>query len=204
MTIWFTSDQHFNHGNIIKYTNRPFDDVEQMDAEQIHRWNEKVKLNDTVYHLGDFALARREQAYRYFGQLNGRIKVLAYPWHHDKRWLPNHYGPVDIISASNWRIELLPPMVVLELRQYSDGKYPRALVLCHYQIKKWERKHYDSWHLFGHSHGKVKGEGLSFDVGVDCWGFAPIPLHKVAEIMEEKEKEAIEQPFPYPAFSKQT
>ena len=54
--IFFTSDTHFNHKAIISYCSRPFESVEEMNDRLIDNWNQVVKPNDTVYHLGDFAL----------------------------------------------------------------------------------------------------------------------------------------------------
>lgn len=51
--VFFTSDLHFGHENVIKFDNRPFRSVEEMDAELISRWNNKVKKGDLVYVLGD-------------------------------------------------------------------------------------------------------------------------------------------------------
>ena len=59
--IYFTSDHHFGHENIIKFCDRPFRSVEEMDQTLIERWNEKVKPEDEVYHLGDFSLAKDPQ-----------------------------------------------------------------------------------------------------------------------------------------------
>lgn len=198
MTIWFTGDQHFGHINIIKYANRPFASIEEHDAMIIERHNEVVGPDDVVYNLGDVCLGRGKEAQHYFSQLNGQIQVLGYPWHHDKRWLPKlfasisqvHFGESPYSSKGGiYAVEILLPMVILEFKEFSKTKFPKAIVLCHYQIARWDRRHYNSWHLFGHSHGKVSGEGLSFDVGVDCWDFAPVPLYKVAEIMKERENE---------------
>ena len=56
MTIFFTSDHHFGHYNVIKYCNRPFTSAQQMDEIMILRWNETVLPDDEVYYLGDFAM----------------------------------------------------------------------------------------------------------------------------------------------------
>lgn len=59
MNIFFTSDTHFGHNNIIKLSNRPFSSVEEMNEGLIERWNDVVGAEDIVYHLGDFSLKIR-------------------------------------------------------------------------------------------------------------------------------------------------
>jgi len=185
VTLWFTSDHHFGHENIIKYCNRPFKTVDEMDEMLIANWNAVVKPTDTVYHLGDFCLFGYDAAQKYFSQLNGIIRVLRYTWHHDKRWIPE-YGDmlVGLRSKSGSIVTFHPPMVVLEFPEYGNGKHPKALVLCHYPLSVWDRKHYGAWHLFGHSHGQHIVGGLSLDVGVDNFDFQPVHLENVAHIME--------------------
>lgn len=198
--VWFTADQHFGHANIIKFCERPYDYVEQMDDALIAKWNAVVGPEDVVFHLGDFTLGGTEVAERYFGQVQGRIGILANEWHHDKRWIDQHlyqyYPPRGIQvesgvvkSASGYGVELLPPMVVFEMPWHKDGKHPLAITLCHYPLAEWDRKHYGAWHLHGHSHGKhqhnYKPDELAFilDVGVDAMGGFPINLGGVLEMM---------------------
>lgn len=61
--IWFTSDTHFGHTNIIEYCNRPFSCIEEMNGKIINNINSKVKHNDILYHLGDFSF-RNHKSYR--------------------------------------------------------------------------------------------------------------------------------------------
>ena len=174
--IWFTSDHHFGHENIIKYCNRPFDTVEEMDTKLIDNWNMVVEPSDTVYHLADFTLGNAKLAQSYFSRLNGSINILSNSWHHDGRWLPGDY-----FSNSYTEVIKLPPMVVLEIPQCKG--YPIAITLCHYPLERWDRKHYGSIHLHGHCHGKLPRSPFRIDVGVDAQDYCPVSLSDVLEMV---------------------
>jgi calcineurin-like phosphoesterase family protein len=186
MGVFFTSDQHFGHENIIKYCHRPFGSVDDMDDEMVECWNLVVKPTDTVYHLGDFTLLGKDAAASYFRRLNGTINVLRNGWHHDKRWLPAYPDITTSVCHSRQGIPvtIADPLIVLEFPEYGDGKYPKPIVLCHYPIAEWDRKHYGAWHLHGHSHGNHQGEGLIWDIGVDNTRFYPVSLERVAREMD--------------------
>ena len=88
--IWFISDTHFYHANIIRYCNRPWnngkddagnivvteDNVEQMNNEMVRRWNSIVSKDDIVWHLGDFSFGGKENLEKIFPQLNGKINLV--------------------------------------------------------------------------------------------------------------------------------
>ena len=160
MTIYFTSDLHFGHKNIIHLSNRPFDSIEQMNEELIKRFNSKVKPGDTVYDLGDFSFKNPKE---YLEQLNGNIIRIKGSHDHD---------------IKEPRMLVIKPDEVVD--EYGD---PVVITLCHYAMRSWEKSHYGSWALFGHHHGMLEPYGLSFDVGVDCWNYYPVSLDEVAEKM---------------------
>ena len=70
-TFFFTADEHYGHANIIKYCDRPFASVEEMDAEIIKRHNELVGPQDVVLHAGDFTLMKKSFAENYIKRLYG-------------------------------------------------------------------------------------------------------------------------------------
>jgi calcineurin-like phosphoesterase family protein len=149
---FITSDTHFGHANIIKYSNRPFSSVQEMDEELIARWNAKVPKNAVVYHLGDFAFAPSGRIHEILRQLNGRIRLL---WgNHDKsikkdKVLQNYF---------EW------------IKDYYESSTPDGtkVVMCHYAFMVWNKSHYGAWNLHGHSHGSLKDEGIRrLDIGVD-------------------------------------
>jgi calcineurin-like phosphoesterase family protein len=164
--IFVSADQHFGHDNVRAYCNRDFKNIDDMDEALINAWNKVIKPDDLVYHLGDFTLGGRLDAERYFGRLNGYIRVLGNPWHHDKRWLPPYNGYSNYFSGSGNMVKIEQPIVVLEDVEQIDGRGVPA-VLCHYAFEIWERRHYNSLHFHGHSHSRLPIVANRLDVGVD-------------------------------------
>ena len=76
MSIFFISDTHFNHFNVIRYCDRPFKTVEEMNETIIKRWNMMVNKDDIVYHLGDFAFSNKEATQEIVSRLNGKIRLI--------------------------------------------------------------------------------------------------------------------------------
>lgn len=74
--IWFISDTHFGHTNILQYEAdaRPFKTIEEMNEVIIDKWNDTVHCNDTIYHLGDFCFGRNNIAIA--GRLHGKKRLI--------------------------------------------------------------------------------------------------------------------------------
>jgi len=150
--IWFTSDTHFGHKNIIKYCNRPFSNVEEMNETFIANWNQVVSEKDTVYHLGDFSMGNPIQ---YLKRLKGRIHLVR----------GNHDKPKDFIGL----VESFNCIKTLKCNNL-------YIVLCHYPLRSWDRKCHGSYHAYGHVHGTEPKFCMSYDVGVDNNSYTPINL----------------------------
>lgn len=163
--IWFTSDQHYNHAKSIIFGNRPYRDVEEMNEGLIKNHNECVHKNDTCYMLGDFGFGRLEDLKKIRYRLNGKLHLI----------LGNHCFKNKLDKVS-WFTS------VSVLKEININK--QHITLCHYSMRVWNRSHYNSQHLFGHSHGKLEGQGKSFDVGVDCNSYRPISFEEVQEKMK--------------------
>lgn len=168
--VFFTSDTHFNHQRVVELSKRPFSSVEEMNEAIIERWNSRVKRGDRVYHLGDFALGRTQDAASIARRLNGQIFLLR--GNHDK--VAEHKLVRDrfIWIKDYFRLKV--------------GDQP--IVLCHYAFRTWNEIHYGSWNLHGHSHGSLEeSENLpQCDVGVDCWDFYPASYGEIASVMATK------------------
>jgi len=173
--IFFTSDHHFGHTNILKFCNRPFATIEEMNEELIKRWNEKIKPGDEVYHLGDFALTTNEAFKEIVDRLNGTIYLIV----------GNHEG-----SALNnrKRFKWIKEYFELKVQDEDCKNGVQRIILLHYAMRVWRGDYRGSWHLYGHSHNNLadKEDSLSFDIGVDCHHFYPLAYDEVKEIMKKK------------------
>ena len=193
MKTFVISDLHLGHANILRYSNRPYWTIEEMDSAIIFAWNDVVEDNDVVYVLGDFCLGDFDSASKYFRMLNGDIRVLYNYWHHDKRWMKDVEG-IGIWKAtvqSGSIISLVDQIVVIE--KDVGEEHPEVTVLCHYPFEIWDRKHYGATHLFGHIHSKdgYMENSMRLDVGVDnllhMFGSpAPIEIDNANYIMRSK------------------
>ena len=163
MTTFFTADQHFSHANIIKYCNRPFCDVAEMNKELIANWNSCVQPNDEVFVLGDFVFGGSFESIVF--RLNGQIGLI----------LGDHDRPAREIDRKVF--------ILGKLYEFKAGSV--SITLCHYALRTWPKSHYNSWSLYGHSHGRLVPEGKSLDVGVDVNSrFVPYSLAEIEKIME--------------------
>ena len=175
MNIFFTADHHFNHKRIIEYCSRFFKDVSEMNEILIQKWNSKIKPEDIVYHLGDFAFGYFEDQLNILKRLNGSINFV--PGSHDKN-LPETVEAFNKERGATFH-KILGPMATVCVEK-------TEITLCHYSMRTWPKSHYGTWHLFGHSHGKLEGWGKSFDIGVDAWHFEPLSIQEVGKVMASR------------------
>ena len=140
--ICLVADTHFNHENIIKYCNRPFKDIEEMNESIIENWNSVIKKDDIVYHLGDFGFGSLEDLKQIFDRLNGKKYLIM--GNHDLRYGKNFFiklGFIQVYKKGSCQIDNLllthyPKKVEIgifnyyghihndpEEEQYKDGKH---------------------------------------------------------------------------------
>lgn len=86
MKTFFTADTHFGHANIIKYCDRPFADVPEMNAELLERINSTVSSKDRLVILGDIVMGKLEDNLKCLADIRAAELVLL-PGNHD-RWSP--------------------------------------------------------------------------------------------------------------------
>jgi len=153
---YFISDPHFGHKNIIKYANRPFTSVDEMDETIIKNWNGMIGKTDEVYILGDVSLTNSERTKEILNRLNGRLYLIK----------GNHEKSVMSSKENRDRFEWIKDYY--ELKYEYNGKR-NMIVMCHYAMRVWNKSHHGAYHLYGHSHDSLEYEqwGKSMDVGID-------------------------------------
>ena len=160
MTLYFTSDQHFGHPGARSLYRRPFASVPEMDRQMIERWNSVVQPRDEVWHLGDFAVRQSpERIASLLTELNGR-----------KHLVVGNNDDAAVTACAGWS------SVQAYVEVMIDGT---LLVLCHYPFRTWRDMGKGTINLHGHSHGRLKPQPRQIDVGVDVWGFQPVPIQSV-------------------------
>lgn len=183
---WFSSDWHFGHHNIIRYSNRPFKDANEMDETIIGNINSLVKSNDTLWFLGDFCFGPREpdgfirKAEGYRQKINCNNIILIWG-NHD----PN---PFSRHRDDRRKAEAFRHMFIEDYSLRNTTILGQNISLCHYAMKVWDKSHHGAWHLYGHSHGSLPDDpnSLSFDCGIDCHNYKPLSFNEVQSLMHKK------------------
>jgi len=177
---YFFSDPHFNHANIIKYCNRPFSSVEEMNTVIIDNINAVVGPGDILWCLGDWVFGRNkaENAKKFLERITcGTVNLI---WgNHDKKR--------DMRGLFNQEHDMYTVRV-------QDRGEKQSIVLCHYAMRIWNKSHHGVWHLYGHSHGTLPDDpnSMSFDVGVDCHDYKPLSFDDIKKIMSQKQFQPID------------
>lgn len=183
--VHFTSDLHVFHKNILKYSNRPFSTVEEMNKALINNWNSVVKPTDHVFHLGDFAFCRIGEIKNILLQLNGYKHFIL--GNHDQEIIDN-------------KESLINEGFLDEIEYYKEITVDnQKIVLFHYGCRVWNKSHYGSWLLYGHSHSTLPPFNKSVDVGVDAnfilngkTEYRPYSFYEIKDFMKNRKMEAVD------------
>ena len=185
--IYFTSDGHANHENIIKFCKRPFENIQEMNQELIRKWNEKVPKDGIVFHLGDFSWGGYNAWKDFREQLNGDI-ILIKGNHDIKNLTPQAVGLFKHVTQQMF--------IEIEGRKVYLNHVP---FLCYggtYRDQKGL-----VYQLFGHVHlSNIKERNTGrdcercyqmlfptqYDVGVDFNDFTPISWYEVNKRISEQ------------------
>lgn len=176
--LFFTSDTHFGHRNIIKYCQRPFSSVDEMDEMLISNWNSVVEPDAIVFHLGDFAMGGPKEWDKILQRLNGRIFLIA--GNHD----------LKTVSKGITRFEDVAMQIVLNIKG-------QRIYLNHYPFLCYSGVNHNAWQLFGHVHSNTFNDNndsprlkmllpTQYDVGVDYNNFTPVSFNQIKKIIKKQ------------------
>lgn len=175
--LFFTSDFHMFHHNVLRFDNRPFVDVNEMHDVLEKKWNEVVSPDDIVIYLGDLSFARREDKEfvdDMLQRLNGKIHFI----------LGNHDKFEEVRKMT--RFETVQDYLEVRVK---DEKAEILFCTMHYPIYSWNKKHHGSYMVHGHCHGNLHhGEEASFyegrrviDVGCMLHDYKPVSYTEIID-----------------------
>lgn len=173
--VYFTADLHLGHRNIIKYCNRPFSSVEEMNQTLIDNINETVKEEDTLVCLGDVAMCSKSELRKWLSQIKCQDRHLLLGNHDRMSHMLEHFHPLNITDHKYWHIEVpwsskywtfwcshIPynenkPDTRGFLRPSMPEGMPPDFILCGHVHERWK-------------HNSLK----NINVGVDQWDMKPV------------------------------
>lgn len=206
---WFTSDLHLGHQNVIKYCNRPYDSVDEMNEDIIRRINSLVGNDDDLYIVGDVCMGKIHETLELIKQING-LKILIVG-NHDRPW-----GEFDddlrLIESEPhpWYDRYREAGFVNISGHLSFPLTSRSILteVCHlpYRGEVEAERHDDkhdarkledegNWLVHGHTHGLWRQRGRMIDVGIDAWGGWPVSFAQVEYLIDNGENNR--EPIPW-------
>ena len=168
--VHFISDTHFDHRNILRYCNRPFNSIRQMNQTLVENWCNSVRKNEKVFFLGDMSYGKDRRPIDYWlGKLTGKISYIR--GNHDKdiinhaTVIHSHYG----IKYNNYQFLLM-----------HDPHRPNG---------------YDGWIIHGDKHNNnlkdypfVNQKNKTVNVCTELVDYVPISLDRIIELIETGRK----------------
>jgi len=207
--IFFTSDTHFSHSNLVSGTTqwkdadaktRKFDTLEEHDEMLIKNINNKVGVEDILFHLGDWSFGGDENIMKFKKRLHCQ-NIHLILGNHDHHIENNKDGIQGAFKSVNQYLELdisVPSLI----KNQGNARY--KCILMHYPVVSWNHMARGAMHLHGHTHLpnhlKVM-PGKGFDVGMDGnVDFEPYSLDEVVRILD---KQPIKSMFTFDHHSKE-
>ena len=189
MTEFYIADTHFFHNNIIRYCNRPYASVEEMNEALIDNWNKTVQPNDTIRIVGDFAFGGKQRLLEVMPRLNGN-KILIHGNH-------DYYKKDFYLSAGfvDFKYnDIVEDMFITHFPIYTDEDLKRDLGSRVSSDQDYTLKSFAKMKeifvatglkkvIHGHIHEKIyfNKDVAHLNVGADRWNFTPITLEFIKE-----------------------
>lgn len=196
--VWFISDLHLDHKNILEYSGRPFKTVSEMNAKIIANIKRVVRSGDVLIIVGDFQLGAKKEALReYIRQIKetGCTLVLVRGNHDYKNSEMLNLG-FDL-SVDRLDLDIAHEKVSVTHFPYRQLIY-KYLYYClmHFLFgkffpKKWWKERYywkklpfkEKYHIHGHTHGDKIMNEFQINVSCEAVNYTPINLQKIGELI---------------------
>lgn len=133
---YYIADTHFGHENVIRFDERPFSSVDEMDRYLIDAWNSRVQKEDEVYIVGDFVYRASHSIEYYAKQLKGQKYLI----------LGNH----DKLQPSDEKY-----FVGIDKMKHISDVYKginHQICLCHFPLAEWNGYYKGHYHIYAHIH----------------------------------------------------
>lgn len=212
--IWFSSDWHLSHNNILKFDNRPFNTIEEHDDAIIKNINDTIPADGILFFLGDFTFKDWKQAVEFRERINCQIAFVT----------GNHDLFFEKMPANEQQRHFLfvKPLTTIKVKDETLKDGFRRVVLCHYPIYSWNHKYRMSYMIHGHTHHNLKPMytntfiaeklktaegieelkvlmqektspfGLMLDVGCNGHNYMPLSWKEIQAIMNTKIFQAVD------------
>lgn len=192
--IFFSSDQHFGHKNVIKFCQRPFEDIKVMGQALIDNWNSVVSNDDIVVTMGDLFWFNDSQAIKKcISKLNGKEIYIV---------LGNHDKYESFHRVNDERFHIIDGISHIYLRSEVPDRWEKPtyeIVCSHYPLMTWSHRDKGAINLFGHIHSGPTTQcdvdqdlplwkGAMLDVGVDNQNYTPVKFEDVLKQLKEQER----------------
>lgn len=186
--IYFSSDQHFGHKNVLRFCQRPYETTKEMGKALIDNWNSKVTNNDIIFVLGDFFWFHgRHEIKKVVDKLNGKT-IYIVPGNHCKR---------TAYELCDERVQLLDDISALYIREVGKPQVKYEVYVSHMPLMTWPHRERGSYNFFGHIHSGPRSlsqvdqdlpfhKGLQYDIGVDNNEYTPIELEEIINILKKE------------------
>lgn len=204
--IFFWSDPHFGHRNVLKFCNRPYENIDEMHEDFIKRYNSVVPKDGTCIWVGDCFFCGKTKARAVMNKLNGQ-KVLVLG-NHDRKMAHMYSIGFDFVcNYMEMYIAGFPVKIKHYPSKWSSNKlynWFRLDFLAKYfgrgtklQLFRWCKPRYferypepdGRWLIHGHTHSEEPYDlpNKTIHVGVDAWDYSPVSYREIEKLIQQGE-----------------
>jgi calcineurin-like phosphoesterase family protein len=178
--IWFSSDLHLGHANILKFTNYDgtpvrghlFDSVSEMNECILERHNSVVKPGDIYYNLGDVFFGSKDEFQKLWPKFHGK-----------KRLIPGNHDDIRYLTSGGFFAK------VMLWRMFKEAGFVATHVPIHESSMYAGTDNAPLLNLHGHIHGAESPTRMHYNISVERIDYTPVHIDELAKIARERREE---------------